>query len=126
MHQLYHIKSRQVFLRGVNPDSDVKSTAASDLFYAIQHLTSHPLLPNSTLVESQLLPLKHIPIHTSTLPRPRRNNSIQPSRFKLPLQRSLNLSPRSHPSSLLLLHTLTLLRLLSISLFLGLRLTPPA
>lgn len=68
-----------------------------------------PLLPDSTLVESKLIPLKNIPIHTSTLPRSRRNDSIQPPSLELSLKRLIDLARRRMPSRLLFLHTLALL-----------------
>lgn len=50
------------------------------------------LLPNSTLVESQLFALEDIAINTSTLARSARHNSVQPTSLKLSLQSWLNLA----------------------------------
>ena len=88
-----------------------------------KHLVIH-LLPNSSLVEDKLFALQHIPIHPSTLPRPRRHHRIQPPCLKLPLQRWIDLAHRGAPRRLLLLHTLALLCLVGLLVRLGL--TSPA
>lgn len=82
-----------------------------------------PLFPDSTLVERKFLSLKHISIHTATLPRPRSHNCVQTTGLKLPLQRCLDLANRRTPSRLFLLHAPALLGLLT--LLISLRLTSP-
>lgn len=82
-----------------------------------------PLFPDSTLVECKFLSLKHVSIHTATLPRPRSHHCVQTTSLKLSLQRCLDLANRGTPSRLFLLHALALLGLLA--LLLSLRLTSP-
>ena len=73
--------------------------------------TNYPRLPpHVPSVKRQLLTLKHIPVRTSALPRPRTNHSIQSARLELPLNRRLHLAQRLIPRLLLALHGSTLLR----------------
>lgn len=81
------------------------------------------LLPDCTLVKRKLVSLKHISIHTPTLPRPRSYHCVQTTRLKLSLQRWLDLAGCRTPGRLFLLHALTLLGLLT--LLLGFCLTSP-
>ena len=69
------------------------------------------LLPDGTLVESQLLTLQNIPINTTTLTRSGSNHGVQTTRLKLTLNGRLNLAMVGIPSSLLLLNALALLLL---------------
>jgi hypothetical protein len=86
------------------------------VLYAHDHAQpTTSLLPDSTLVECQLVTLQHIPIHTSTLSRPRRNHCIQSPSLELSLQSRLHLSSSSEPRCLLVLHALALLFLCSLS-----------
>lgn len=84
--------------------------------------TTTTLLPDSTLVESKLLSLENVAVHTTALARPGRNNGVQATSLELPLKSSLDLAGRSESSTLLLLDALALL-LLSRSL--GARLLLP-
>jgi hypothetical protein len=77
------------------------------------------LLPDSTLVESQLLPLEDISIHTTALPRTRRNDGVQTASLKLSFQTRVNLAVSSEPGSLLLLYTLALFLFRSFGLLLS-------
>jgi hypothetical protein len=64
-----------------------------------------------TLVKSQLLPLKNIPITPTRLTRPARDDGIQSTSLKLLLERRINLSASSKPSSLLTLNRFAFLHL---------------
>lgn len=91
--------------------------------------STHPaihLLPDSTLVKRKLFSLKHIPIHTATLPRPRSHHCVQTTSLELPLQLCIDLANRCTPSCLFLLHTLALFGLLALLLRLCLTSPPQA
>jgi len=64
------------------------------------------LLPHISLVERQLIALKDVPINAATLTRSRADNSIQPTRLELSLQRRLNLATRLQSLLSLGLHAL--------------------
>jgi hypothetical protein len=80
------------------------------------------LLPDSTLVECQLLTLQDVSISTTALARPGRDDSIETTSLKLLLQRRLNFASLL-TLSMLLLHALALLL---ISRCISLGLSPPA
>ena len=71
------------------------------------------LLPDLSLVESQLLTLENVAIYSSTLSRSASDNGIQSSGLKLSLQCGLDFSHLGQSLLMLVLHTLALLRLLS-------------
>lgn len=69
------------------------------------------LLSDSTLVESKLLSLQDITIHSSTLARSGRDNSIQSTGLELLLESRLNFAHYSNTSCLLLGNAVALLLL---------------
>jgi hypothetical protein len=87
-------------------------------------LLVRPLLPDSTLVESQLLALENVAIATTALSRSRRDNSEQTTSLKLLLQNTLNLASGSKTICLLLLHALALLFLTNVDFLSSLLLSP--
>jgi hypothetical protein len=66
------------------------------------------LLPDSTLVECQLLTLENVAVTASTLARPRGNHGVETAGLELALQRSLDLSALL-ALSMLLVNALALL-----------------
>lgn len=82
-----------------------------------------PLLPEKTLVESQLFTLENISVTAAALSRAGRDDSIETTSLELLLQSGLGLSGRGETLRLLLLNALRLLLLLLLLAGLGL---PPA
>ena len=74
------------------------------------------LLPDSTLVESQLLTLQDVSIHTTALTGARGNHGVQAAGLNLSLDSGLDLAVVGKASSLLLLNALALLLLLGLVL----------
>ena len=86
--------------------------------------TRSPLLsPDSSLVERQLVTLKNVTIATPTLTGTTRNDRVQPTRLKLPLQALLNFAHLVQALFPLVLHALA--NLLILNSFLALDLSPP-
>ena len=69
------------------------------------------LLPDRTLVESQLLSLQNVTIRTTALTRPGRDDSVQTTGLELALQRRLDFTVGGVSGGLLLLDALALLGL---------------
>jgi hypothetical protein len=90
----------------------------------IRLLAARPLLPDSTLVEGQLLTLEDVAVGTTALAGSRRDNGIETTSLELPLQSGFNLAVVSKTLGLLLLHTLALLVLANVD-FLARLLLPP-
>ena len=88
-----------------------RSNASHDTFRpSLLFLT--PLLPDGTLVESQLFALEDVSITATALTGPAGDDGVQTTSLELPLQRRLDLSTSSVPLGLLGLDTLALLLLL--------------
>jgi hypothetical protein len=83
----------------------------------------HPLLPEGTLVEGELLTLEDVTIAATALARARGDNGEDTTGLKLPLQSALNLAGCLEAISLLLLNAVRLLLVLLFLASLGL---PPA
>lgn len=81
------------------------------------------LLPDRTLVESQLLTLQDVAINTTALARARGNDGVETAGLELPLDGGLDLAVVSEAGGLLLGHAVALLLLLG---GLGLGLASPA
>lgn len=73
--------------------------------------SSTTLPPDSTLVERQLLALQDVTVAAAALTRAGRDDSVQPTRLELPLDRRLDLAGSLEPLGLLRLNTLALLHL---------------
>lgn len=71
------------------------------------------LLPDRTLVESQLLALQNVSVDTSTLARARGNHGVQAAGLELSLDGALDLAVVSEAIGLLLGHAVALLLLLN-------------
>ena len=94
LHQSYHIARRP-------------SRRSEDM--TTPQKPQHPSLPDGPGIERQLLPLQHIPVAPAALPRPARNDRIQPAGLELPLQARLHLAHLLEPLLLLFLHAVALL-----------------
>lgn len=70
------------------------------------------LLPDGTLVESELLAFQDVAVGTAALARPRRDNGVQTTGLELPLEGGLDLAGGLDALGLLLLDGLALLLLL--------------
>lgn len=60
------------------------------------------LLAESSLIERQLIALQDVPVSTTALAGPRRDNGVQTTSLELPLQRSIGLACLQAKSVLLL------------------------
>lgn len=88
-----------------------------------RRIEDHPLLPEETLVEAELLALEDVSVAATALAGPRRDNGEETTSLELLLQSRLNLARDLQALSLLSLDALGLLLLLLFLAGLGL---PPA